>query len=61
MTPLRDIPVASPETDVSQALDRMQSKAASRLLVASGDHLVGILALKDVLAHLRFRTTFPTS
>jgi Zn-dependent protease len=61
MTPLRDIPVASPETDVSQALDRMQNKGASRLLVASGDHLVGILALKDVFAHLRVRAALSSS
>jgi Zn-dependent protease len=61
MTPLRAIPVATPETDVSQALNRMQSRAASRILVMSGDRLVGILTLKDVLAQLRFRATFPAS
>jgi CBS domain-containing protein len=54
-TPLREIPTASPNEDVSVALGRMQGQGASRLLVLRGDRVMGILTLKDVLAHVRVR------
>jgi CBS domain-containing protein len=54
-TPLRDIPIARPNEDVSEALQRMQGKGASRLLVTAGERLAGILTLKDVVAHMRVR------
>jgi Zn-dependent protease len=54
-TPLRDIPTAAPDDDISQALMRLQGRGASRLLVLSGDRLVGILTLKDVFTRMRLR------
>ncbi|HEY3359081.1 MAG TPA: site-2 protease family protein [Polyangia bacterium] len=45
----------TPEADASAALTRMQRHGLSRLLVVDGDHLVGILALKDMLRFLTFR------
>jgi Zn-dependent protease/CBS domain-containing protein len=55
------IPIAAPDSDVSEALERMQQKASSRLLVMQGARLVGIVSLKDVNAHLRFRAAFASS
>lgn len=54
-SPLQDIPTASPQADLSGALESMQRKQASRLLVIDRDRLVGILTLKDVFAHIQFR------
>jgi CBS domain-containing protein len=53
--PVQDIPNAQPEAELASAIERMQQKQASRLLVMDGGRLVGILTLKDVLAHMRFR------
>jgi len=39
----------SPSTDALEALTRMSSRGVSRLLVAEGDRLVGVLALADLL------------
>lgn len=53
--PLEEIPVASPQSDLSSALENMQRRRSSRLLVVDRGRLVGILTLKDVLAHMEFR------
>jgi Zn-dependent protease len=53
--PAQDIPMAPPEAALAGVLERMQQKQASRLLVVDRDRLVGILTLKDVLAHMQFR------
>jgi CBS domain-containing protein len=42
----------SPEADAVKALSQMMSTGSSRLLVAEGDHLVGIISLKDLLRFL---------
>jgi CBS domain-containing protein len=39
----------SPDTDAGEALRRMSSQGVSRLVVAEGDRLVGMLALADLL------------
>ncbi len=39
----------SPTTDALEALTRMSTRGVSRLLVADGDRLVGVLALTDLL------------
>ncbi len=44
-----------PETDALHALSRMQSLGSSRLLVTEGDHLVGIVSLKDLLRFLNLK------
>ena len=38
-----------PTTDAAKALAKMNSSQASRLLVAEGDRLVGIISLKDLM------------
>ncbi len=47
--------VISPETDALEALGKMQRKGSSRLLVTEGEHLVGILSLKDLLQFLSLK------
>jgi len=37
------------DTDAMEALSRMSRSGASRLMVVEGDHLLGILSLKDLL------------
>jgi Zn-dependent protease/CBS domain-containing protein len=44
--------VIDPRVDAMKALSLMTKTGASRLLVATGDHLVGVLALKDMLKFL---------
>jgi len=41
--------VVRPDTDAMQALSTMSRTGISRLMVAEGDQLVGILTLKDLL------------
>jgi Zn-dependent protease/CBS domain-containing protein len=41
-----------PDADALQALSKMQRTGRSRLLVTDGDHLVGIVSLKDLLRFL---------
>jgi CBS domain-containing protein len=45
----------SPETDALHALRQMQRTGSSRLLVVEGDHLVGIVSLKDLLRFLHLK------
>jgi Zn-dependent protease len=45
-----------PDADALTALNRMQQTGSSRLLVAEGGRLVGILSLKDLLRHLDLKT-----
>ena len=44
-----------PDADAAQALERMQRTGISRLLVADGDRLFGVLTLKDLLHRLAVR------
>lgn len=41
--------------DAMKALSKMKSNSASRLMVTEGDHLVGIISLKDMLEHLSLK------
>jgi Zn-dependent protease/CBS domain-containing protein len=45
----------SPDTDALDALSRMQRLGVSRLLVTQGDHLVGIVSLRDLLRFLNLK------
>lgn len=47
--------VVEPQTDAMKALSIMTRTGASRLIVATGDKLVGILALKDLLKFLSLK------
>lgn len=44
-----------PDADAAEALALMQRTGASRLLVAEGDRLVGILSLRDLMRYLSLR------
>jgi Zn-dependent protease/CBS domain-containing protein len=44
-----------PDADALQALSRMQQLGSSRLLVTEGDHLIGIISLKDLLRFLNLK------
>ena len=44
-----------PDADAIDALGRMQRTGSSRLLVAEGDHLLGIISLKDLLRFLNLK------
>lgn len=58
VTPISDIPSADRRLEIETALDRMQKAGASRLIVTDQGRLVGILTLKDLANHLRFRAEF---
>lgn len=58
-TPLAAIPIAASSEPVDAALERMQRLGASRALVIDDRRLTGVLTLKDVMNHLRFRSAFP--
>lgn len=45
----------SPDTDAMDALSTMNRTRNSRLMVVEGDHLVGIIALKDLLDFLSLK------
>jgi Zn-dependent protease len=45
----------SPNSDALQALAKMQRTGSSRLLVTEGDHLIGIISLKDLLRFLNLK------
>jgi CBS domain-containing protein len=57
-TPLSAIPSADSRLDIQNALNLMQKARASRLLVLDEGRLVGILTLKDLAKHFRFRQQF---
>jgi CBS domain-containing protein len=44
-----------PQADAMKALSLMNRTGASRLLVVEGDHLVGIITLKDMLKFLSLK------
>jgi Zn-dependent protease/CBS domain-containing protein len=44
-----------PDADAADALDKMRRGGVSRLLVADGDRLVGVLSLKDLLRFLQLK------
>jgi Zn-dependent protease/predicted transcriptional regulator len=45
----------APNVDVTKALQLMQKTGSSRLLVAAGDRVVGIVALKDLLNYVSLK------
>jgi CBS domain-containing protein len=45
----------APNADALEALGRMQLTGSSRLLVTEGNHLVGIVSLKDLLHFLNLK------
>ncbi|MFA5617638.1 MAG: CBS domain-containing protein, partial [Syntrophorhabdaceae bacterium] len=53
--PCSEETVVTPQTDAMKALSIMSRTGTSRLLVATGDRLVGILALKDMLKFLSLK------
>ena len=55
MTSRSEANVISQDVDAMQALSKMQSTGNSRLMVADGDRLVGIIALRDLLGLLSLR------
>ena len=55
MTPdLRAVTIAA-DADAMEALEKMQRTGSSRLLVTEGDHLLGIVSLKDLLRFLSLK------
>ena len=48
----------SGDTDVMDALEKMQRTGNSRLLVVEGGELAGIISMKDILTYLRYHTDF---
>jgi CBS domain-containing protein len=58
LTPISPENTIRPDTDAVTALELMQRTGRSRLLVADGDQLVGIVSLKDMLNALRLRLDF---
>jgi len=44
-----------PDTDATRALARMSQSGVSRLLVVSGEQLLGIVTLKDLLQFLSLK------
>ncbi len=59
MTPSSDENTVQPDSDAIAALELIQRTGRSRLLVAEGDRLIGIVALKDMLNALTMRLDFP--
>jgi CBS domain-containing protein len=55
LTPLSDQNTIASDTDVMQALSLMNRTGNSRLLVMDNNHLVGIVALKDILKFLSLK------
>jgi predicted transcriptional regulator len=55
-TPIAEIPTADRRLEIEAALERMQKAGSSRLIVTDGERLAGILTLKDLAQHLRFRS-----
>jgi predicted transcriptional regulator len=53
--PLADIPAIGADVAVEDALEQMQSARAMRLLVRSEGHVLGVLAMSDIMAHVKFR------
>jgi Zn-dependent protease len=45
----------TPDTEAIEALARMRRTGTSRLIVAEGDHVVGIVSLKDLLGFLSLK------
>ncbi|MGO4883459.1 MAG: site-2 protease family protein [Bryobacteraceae bacterium] len=52
MRPCSPDNTVSPDTDAVEALSKMNASGSSRLMVTEGEHLVGVIALKDMLALL---------
>lgn len=56
--PAEATPRVGPTEDLAVALERMQRAEATRLMVAEGETLVGLLTLKDLLARLQLQRRF---
>lgn len=56
-TDLNAVSVA-PDTEALDALKKMERTGSSRLLVAEGNHLVGIVSLKDLMRLLKLKLGF---
>jgi Zn-dependent protease len=55
LTPRSPDNTISPEADSLEAISKMNSSGASRLIVVEGDRLVGIVSLKDMLKFLSLK------
>ena len=55
MTDDLDAVTISADADALEALEKMQQTSASRLLVMEGNHLVGMISLKDLLRFLNLK------
>ncbi len=55
MHPLDRVPTIAPGRSAEEALERMQSTRFPQILVTEGDHLLGILTLRDLMEHLAIR------
>jgi Zn-dependent protease/CBS domain-containing protein len=58
-TPIASIPSVRSSDPIEKALSALQENRASRLLVIDDGRLTGILTLKDLVDHMRFRSEFP--
>lgn len=56
MKPVQPEDTVRPEADAMEALQKMQETGGSRVLVADGDRLVGIISLSDLRRILGLRT-----
>jgi Zn-dependent protease/CBS domain-containing protein len=61
LTPLSPDGTISPDADAKQALEQMQRGGQSRLFVTEGDHLVGVLTLRDLLQYLSVKSELQPS
>ena len=61
MEPCTEDTVIDPDADASAALDQMQRTGQSRLLVAEGRTLVGVLSLRDLMNFLSVRIDLDTT
>jgi Zn-dependent protease/CBS domain-containing protein len=55
-TPMAALATADQSEPIETALERMQNKQTSRLVVLDRGRLAGVLALADLAIHLRFRS-----
>ena len=55
MTPSKKLEVVAPESNVSEAFDRLQNQDIPELLVMHGNKIVGLLRRKDILRWLELQ------
>jgi CBS domain-containing protein len=56
MTPSQKLGVVAPESNVSEAFDRLQGQGIHQLLVMHGNQIVGLLRLKDIVRWLELKS-----